>query len=1117
MLFNVRSAYSLLNSTNLIQSYITKAKSRGYYALGLADENVLHGAVEFYQACLKNGLKPMIGMTIQMPGLLHPRQTYPLILYALNYAGYLALIRISRLVNSESISRKHLMLELEKSQADLVAITPGRHGEIEQAIIHNNQEQLTLLLDSWQFLIKQNNFHIGIPIYPFNEVEVQDLMMTAQHYRLPTVVNQLIETTDSEEAFSLKILQAIGAGETLDPSVYSYRGAHYLYWSNELIEMYENQDLDQVLKQSQALVDRIDIQLPLHQTLLPKFNPPENTSAADYLSDLTFKKLTDLGMEKQQVYKQRLNHELTVIQEMGFVDYFLIVWEIIAYCRQNNIRTGPGRGSAAGALVAYLLDITRVDPIEYDLLFERFLNPERQNMPDIDIDIPDDKRGQVLLYIEKKYGHEQVAQMITFGTFGAKQAIRDTLRVLGQSRPDQDRWARAIPSELGITLDSAYKKSAALQSIVGESSLNQQAFQTALQIEGLPRHSSTHASGVVISDQSLMQLIPVLERPNQLLITQYAMDDIETMGLLKMDFLGLRNLQVLDDVLLTIKRRRNQEIIIEEIPMNDPATLALFAQADTHGVFQFESKGIRRVLKQLKPDSFEDIIAMNALYRPGPMDQIPTFIRRKHGQEKTDYLHPALEEILKNTYGVIVYQEQVMLICQQLAGYSLGEADLLRRAIGKKEKAIMDQEKSRFIAGAMQNDIDQETAAAIFAYIEKFANYGFNRAHAAVYSTLAFQLAYLKAHYPLEFYLVLLNQGRSLHQSEEDYSRAAKLKTGKFLPVDLNESQAYFSIDQNKIRIGFKSIKGLTGDFIEVIINERNLAGPFTDFKNLLSRLPAKFLKENYFQALIEAGALDTFAYNRATLVENLPAMIQHQKISGNHINLLQEIEPKIEMVREWPRKDLIRREQEVLGYQLAGHPIDDYISLVENNPAYQLIEDILEMKRKQKVQLIAYVASIRVIETKAQKQLMAFLDLTDSQQKISAVAFPQTYQHYQSLIKDGTVLQVNGRFDFNKQGEAQIIIDSLQSPPDLNESSQVENKVKNKTLFIRYQANAFSQEQFQILKDLALKNPGPATVILMDQNRNTFQLAPQYNIATSHRVIEELQGFFGYDNVVLR
>ena len=1117
MLFNVRSAYSLLNSTNQIQRYVEKAKDRGYQALGLADENVLHGAVEFYQACLKQDLKPMIGMTIQMPGLIDERQAYPLILHALNYQGYLALIKISRLVNAATVSRQEILGQIENNKTNLVAITPGRQGEVEQAIIHNKKDQLEHLLMDWQFLIDQNNFYIGIPIYPYNEVEIHDLIAVAQHYRLPTAVNQLIETIDSEEAFALKILQAIEAGETLDPSVSSYRGAHYLYWSNELIEMYQNQGLDQVLKHSQDLIQRIKLEIPLHQTLLPKFNPPENFQAGDYLRHLTFEKLKQLELENHPDYIQRLQHELDVIETMGFIDYFLIVWEIIAYCHTNKIRTGPGRGSAAGSLVAYLLDITRVDPIEYQLLFERFLNPERQNMPDIDIDIPDDKRDQVLLYIEKKYGHEQVAQMITFGSFGAKQAIRDTLRVLGQTRPEQDRWARAIPNELGITLEKAYKKSAALESIVKESNLNQQVFQTALQIEGLPRHSSTHASGVVISDQDLTDLIPVLERPDQLLITQYAMDEIETIGLLKMDFLGLRNLQVLDDVLLAIKRRHQKEIDIETINMNDPQTLALFARAETEGVFQFESKGIRRVLKQLKPDSFEDIIAVNALYRPGPMDQIPTFIKRKHGQEAIEYLHPSLEGILKNTYGVIVYQEQVMLICQQLAGYTLGQADLLRRAIGKKQRDIMKEERSRFIQGAFENGIDQQTAAEIFAYIEKFANYGFNRAHAAVYSTLAFQLAYLKVHYPLEFYLVLLNQGRSLHQSEEDYSRAAKIEIGKFLPVDINYSQANFSIDQAKIRIGFKSIKGLSGDFIETVINERSLAGPFTDLKNLLSRLPDKFLKESHFQALIETGALDTFGYNRATLMENLSTMLQHQKISGNHISLLQEIEPKIEIVREWPRRERIKREQEALGYQLAGHPMDDYMQLIEQDRHYELIESILNLSRKQTVLLIAYIASIRVIETRKQKQLMAFLDLTDSQHKISAVAFPQTYQHYQNLIQDGTIVEIRGRFEFNKQGEPQIIIDTIKEPPALNEAGQTNNQSPKKTLFIRYHKDQFTQEKFDYLKETALANPGPASVILVDQNKSTFQLAPQYNIATSNRLIEELKGFFGYDNVVLR
>ncbi|MBG9979830.1 DNA polymerase III subunit alpha [Facklamia lactis] len=1114
MLFNIRSAYSLLQSTISIEDYVRVAKERGYQAVGLADVNVLYGALDFYKRCRQEGLKPMVGMTLFMPGFVDQSKNFPLIVYCMNYQGYLSLIQLSKAILQESISVKKVKEILFTGRNHLLMISGGRSGELEQALIYEDYERAQEVLRQWKKIFKKENIYLGLSIYPFNEFECKQMMHFSKDFSLPIVSNQLVECLESEEAFSLKILQAIDRNEVLDDSIFSYRGAHYLYPKSDLEQMYIEQGLTPILENSQELKNRIQLELPLEQSLLPKFPVTHHKNSLELLKELTHQALIERKKDQNPDYLERLTHELEIISSMDFIDYFLIVWEIMDYCHNNGIRTGPGRGSAAGSLVAFLLNITLVDPIEYGLLFERFLNPERHNMPDIDIDIPDDKRDQVLLYIEKRYGHQQVAQMITFGSFGAKQSIRDTLRVLGKGKAIQDRWSKAIPNEVSISLETAYQKSSTLRQILNENQQNQQIFLAAKTIEGLPRHTSTHASGVVIADQDLSQWIPIIERPNQLQITQFAMEDVESVGLLKMDFLGLRNLQLLDDILNNIRIHRKENLNINQIDMNNRATLQLFQKADTAGVFQFESPGIRQVLKKLKPESFEDIIAVNALYRPGPMQQIDHFIARKHGKEKIIYLHPALEPILDKTYGIIVYQEQVMKICQELANFSLGQADLLRRAMGKKDIAIMNKEKEHFIAGALSNNIPEEIAVKIYDYIYQFANYGFNRAHAAVYSTLAYQLAYLKCHYPLEFYLSLLNQGRSLHQSNDDYVRAAKNKLGKFLPVNINKSAGQFTIENQKIRIGLMAVKGLRHDFCQAILSDRSLAGPYSDYQNFLNRLPKKFLKENLIQLLIKSGALDVFGYSRSTLSENLDHLIQFRIFSGNNLNLLEEIEPKIEHSKEWPYSEKLQGEREVLGFQLAGHPIDEYLNLIKNDGTWSQIEEILLMEKGKKIKLLAFIVSQKVIETKNQ-ELMAFVTVNDGQQDISLVLFPAIYRRYQNAIFNEGVVAIEGKIDFDRQTQKQIIVQRVQAADQLNLNKDSNHIQSPHKLYIRL-LNQDTQ-QIEALKTLALENPGPLEIFLVDPQRNAWQLDPQYNISAAKRIIQRLYEIFGNDNVFLK
>lgn len=1115
MLLNVHTAYSLLQSTLKIEHYVENSRQLGYRSIGIADQNVMHGVLEFYKACLTQNIKPLIGMTMELGGTLRQDKEYPLILYATNYIGYQHLIRISKLLTSSDVEWSQVWQYCRETATDLIALTPGRPGELEQALIHEDLELAQQIVSQMQAIFGHENVYVGLPIYPYNPLEVEGLVKFAEKNNLTLIINQLVNTLEQGDAFSLKVMQAIDANETLDISMRQIQGGHYLYSAAQMRDMYSEAGFEQVVDNTERLIDRLSVEIPLNQSLLPKYKTPEGYNADDYLAHLTSTQLANFELAQHSTYQERLKHELAVISEMGFSDYFLIVWDIIDYCHRSRIRVGPGRGSAAGSLVSYLLQITLVDPIAYDLLFERFLNPERRSMPDIDIDIPDNKRDLVLQYVETKYGHEQVAQICTFGTFGAKQAIRDTLRILGFDGQVLRHWAQAIPRELNISLDRAYRISDPLRRIVESSEVNRQIFQVSLTLEGLPRHMSTHAAAVVINDFPIEERIPVIDRPGQLLITQFSMYDVEAMGLLKMDFLGLRNLKLLDDIVDNIQLQEKETIVVDDIPMDDEATLELFRKANMNGIFQFESEGIKQVLRKLKPESFEDIVAVNALYRPGPMKQIDRFIQRKHGQERFDYLHPLLEPILAKTYGIIVYQEQVMQVCQQMAGFSLGQADILRRAMGKKQADVMEQQRVNFVDGAVAKGIETATAEKVYQYIYEFANYGFNRAHAVVYSTLAYQLAYLKAHYPLAFYQALLNNGRSHSTLLSSYIQEAKRRLKTIESVDINRSLASFSIDEGRLRVGFDLVKGIRKELVRHIIEERQQSGPYTNLLNFLRRLPRNFLKSDIIQPLIEVGAFDTFGYNRATLTHNLNKLIQSVEFSGQNISLFTEIEPKIEWIKEWPLGEMLNREQENIGFHLAGHPMEEFETFFEQQSDVVPLSQIESLNAKQKMKTIGLIKTMRVIRTK-KNDLMAFVTLSDVEIELETVVFPQQYQRFEALLAEQKIVYLEGMVDLNRRGEKQLIVNFVQPATEIK---QKETKAPPSitTCYIKLLELERMDKQIKQLKQLALDNPGPARIILVVPQQQTWQLNAPYLISYSQRVQEEVRRIFGHKNVVFK
>ena len=696
---HVYSAYSLLTSTASVEKLVLDAKKKGYKSIALTDRNVMYGAVSFYKQCLKHSIKPIIGLTVDVLSEQQKDKAFPLVLLAKNQSGLQNLLKITSAVQTKSIAG--IPIKWLKHYSDgLIALSPGIEGELEQAVLNNDSTMIQQVLALYEQLFGES-FYISLQNHqiPYEQDLNNSLIRIATDHGIKLVATNRVYYLDQGDAFAQECLMAIKNGEKLqDEAQLSLESDQfYLKTPNEMTELFSS--VPEALENTLKIAEACNVMIELNQTKLPRFPTENGKSAETMLEELCWQGLAQRYPVQNDEIKQRLQYELNIIKRMKFSDYFLIVWDFMKFARESGILTGPGRGSAAGSIVSYTLYITDVDPIQHGLLFERFLNPERISMPDIDLDFPDHRRDEVIHYVTQKYGQLHVAQIITFGTLAAKAALRDVGRVFGLDTKELDQLSRLIPSKLGITLRDAYNESQALQTFVNHSEQNKRLFETALVLEGLPRHTSTHAAGVVISEEPLVHVIPIQEGHDGIYLTQYSMEYLEELGLLKIDFLGLRNLTLLETILKSIQRTTGRKVNIKNIPIDDPGTYELISRGQTTGVFQLESEGMRNVLTKLKPTRFEDIVAVNALYRPGPMENIPLFINRKHGHEKVIYPHASLQPILENTYGVIVYQEQIMQIAAVMAGFSLGEADLLRRAVSKKQKDVLDRERSPFYYG----------------------------------------------------------------------------------------------------------------------------------------------------------------------------------------------------------------------------------------------------------------------------------------------------------------------------------------------------------------------------------------------------------------------------------
>ncbi|MGI6330029.1 MAG: DNA polymerase III subunit alpha [Bacilli bacterium] len=961
---NIKTSYSLLSSLNDIKLLIKKAKEYNFPALGITDSNMF-GVMEFYKECQKAKIKPIIGLELKINNL-------PILLYAFNYQGYQHLTKLLSISQEEEITIEIL----KKYQENIFCLLP-----------YNSIKLYEEIKDIYSF------FYLS-----YSNLEERDKL---KGFNSKLVFSQEVLYLEKEDNIYLKYLYMIKDGQKeTEIDNYQIPFFHYLKTKEEVLKVSVEEDL----KVMEEIYNLSNLVFPSNQNLLPKYQHEGGYKSEDLLRSLCKKGLEKrLSFKISSFYIERLKYELSIIHKMGFEDYFLVVWDYVKYAKQNNILVGPGRGSAAGSLVAYCLGITDVDPIKYNLLFERFLNPERISMPDIDLDFEATRREEVVNYILHKYGLKKAMPIITFVTLRGRQVIRDVGRILEINLPVIDELCHLIKPNISLEENLKNYK---IKELLNQDKSYLKMYKIASKLEGMKRQISLHAAGVVISSEYLDEYIPI-KKYNNFYVTGYSMEHLEELGLLKMDVLALKNLTLMENVLI------NTKININDIPMDDIKTLSLFKEGLTEGIFQFESAGMKRFIKELKPDNFEEIIAAIALFRPGPMENIEHFIKRKYGKEKIDYFHPHLKDILKPTYGIIVYQEQIMQIANVLAGYSLGEADILRKAMGKKDKGILLKEQEKFINQSIKRGYEKGLVIRVFNLILKFAGYGFNRAHSVAYSMISYKMAYLKKHYAKYFMSALLTNVLGNENKTKEYINECKILTIPILKPDINLSDYPYLTTELGIRFSLGAIKNVGGVVSKAIITERK-KGLYEDFFDFVVRLYGKAVNRKILEALIDASCFNSFGYNHQTLHYNLEKAINYAELV-NQINETLALKPEMEIKKEFSKEEKSKRELKVFGFYLTNHPVTKYKNVFNH---LITINDIKKHFDKT-IYLLLYIERYKIVITKNQER-MAFITGSDEFGIIDLILFPKTLEKY-SFLEKGDVIKVKGRVE-KRMSKYQII-----------------------------------------------------------------------------------------------
>ncbi|MGI6008313.1 MAG: DNA polymerase III subunit alpha [Ruminococcus sp.] len=1141
---HVHTEYSLLDGSNKIKEYVARVKELGMDSAAITDHGVMFGVIDFYKAAKEAGIKPILGCEIYVaPGSRFDREPgsggddryYHMVLLAENQRGYQNLMKIVSIGFVEGFYYKpRVDVEtLERYHEGIIALSACLAGEIPRYLQRGMYEEAKKSALKYQEIFGENNFFLELQDHGIPEQKLvnQQLMRLSQETGIELVCTNDIHYTYAEDQTSHDILLCIQTNKKVDDEDrMRYEGGQYYVKSpQEMEELFPY--APQALKNTHDIARRCNVEIEFGVTKLPKYDVPEGYTSWEYLNKLCHEGLEERYQPVTQNLKERLDYELETIRTMGYVDYFLIVWDFIKYARDHDIIVGPGRGSAAGSLVSYTLGITKLDPMKYQLLFERFLNPERVSMPDIDIDFCFERRQEVIDYVVEKYGKDRVVQIVTFGTMAARNVIRDVGRALDMPYARVDVIAKMIPNELNITIKKALDMNRELRKLYEEDEEIHYLIDMSRRLEGLPRHTSMHAAGVVISQKAVDEYVPLSRASDGSITTQFTMTTLEELGLLKMDFLGLRTLTVIQNAVKLAERTEGKEIDIDKIDYNDPAVLEMIGSGKTEGVFQLESGGMKNFMKELKPRSLEDIIAGISLYRPGPMDFIPQYIRGKNHPETVTYDCPQLEEILKPTYGCIVYQEQVMQIVRDLAGYTLGRSDLVRRAMSKKKAAVMAKERKNFvygneeegIPGCISNGISEQTANKIFDDMTDFAKYAFNKSHAAAYAVVSYQTAYLKYYYPVEFMAALMTSCVENPTKVAEYILTCRQMKIDILPPDINESEGVFTVEKGAIRYGLNAIKGIGKPVQKSIVEERKTGGRFTSLRDFIERLTGKEVNKRTLENFIKSGAFDSLGGTRKQLMMVYAQVLDDVNLEkkssmAGQMTLFdmmgeeekKEYELKLPDVGEYDREILLGFEKEVLGIYISGHPLEEYEEVWRKNITavtsdFQPEEDTGYPKVADgSKQTVGGIITEKTIKYTKNNKTMAFLTVEDLVGSVEIVVFPRDYELNAAVMQEDAKVFIRGRVSAEDDRPSKLICEKIIPFGEMP-----------RQLWIQFTSRQEYEQQVQGLYDILKTSDGNDEVVLyIRKERAIKKLPPSRSVRIEGRLLEDLAVRYGEGNV---
>ena len=1140
---HVHTEYSLLDGSNKINEYVSRVKELGMKSAAITDHGVMFGCIDFYKAAKAAGIKPILGCEVYVaPGSRFDKEKgkeedryYHLVLLAETQEGYQNLIKIVSygFVDGFYYKPRVDMELLEQYHEGIIALSACLAGEVARNLARGFYEEGKKAALRYEKVFGKGNFFLELQDHGIPEQRQvnHELIRMSRETGIELVATNDVHYTYSSDAEAHDILLCVQTGKLLkDENRMRYEGGQYYVKSEEEMRRLFPY-APEAIENTGKIAERCNVEIEFGVTKLPKFDVPEGYTAWEYLNKLCFEGLDKRYTDNKEELKKRLNYELGVIKDMGYVDYFLIVWDFIRYAREQGIMVGPGRGSAAGSLVSYTLGITKLDPIKYDLLFERFLNPERVSMPDIDVDFCFERRQEVIDYVVEKYGKDQVVQIVTFGTMAARGVIKDVGRVMDVPYVQCDTIAKMIPQELNITIDKAMKANPELKKIYETDETVRKLIDMSRRLEGLPRHTSMHAAGVVISQKPVMEYVPLSRGSDGSLVTQFTMTTLEELGLLKMDFLGLRTLTVIQNAEKLVRRDKGIELDMDKIDYEDKKVYGMLGVGKTEGVFQLESTGMKNFMKELKPGNLEDIIAGLSLYRPGPMDFIPQYIKGKNNPDEIHYDCPELEPILKATYGCIVYQEQVMQIVRSLGGYTLGRSDLVRRAMSKKKASVMEKERQNFVygneeegvPGCIHRGISEKTANKIYDDMIDFAKYAFNKSHAAAYAVVSYQTAFLKYYYPVEYMAALMTSVIHNPSKVAEYILSSRKMQIEILPPDINFGESEFSADHGAIRYGLSAIKSLGAPMIRAIVEERNENGKYQSLRDFIERMSGRELNKRAIENLIKAGALDQVAGNRRqklmVYAEIVDAVNQEKKnamtgqmslfdlISDEEKEAYEIQMPKVE---EYSKEELLSFEKEVLGVYISGHPLEEYEERWRKNITartvdFQIDEELGTSKAGDgEIAVIGGIITNKTVKYTRNNKVMAFLTIEDLVGTVEVVVFPNDYEKNVQKMEEDSKVFIRGKVQGDADKASKLICEKIYSFDDVPKELWVQFETKEDYL----------TEENEFLKLLSGSRGTDRVIIYVRTPKSIKYLGIEKSVKINETLLGKLYEKYGMDNV---